>query len=483
MLSDLSGRTDRTTRRTFLVSTGAIGVSGLAGCAGGSGRDGSSDGGDGDSTNTEAASDGGEQGATTGNGPERDVTLQFWHPFGGGLGETTDSIVTQFEEESDRITIETTSNQGYDNNLSATFSAINAGNAPHVSLLGGNAMQTPIDSGKFVPTEDLLEGHFDYENVFDALRESFTVDGTVWTHPWNTSLAILYLNVDMFESAGLDPQDPPISYGEVRTACETLVAETDVDQGITWPTTMWHSQHWLTWADQFMINKENGRTGTPTELYFDTDVVTELYEWWNGLYEDDLFFNAGVYKQDAATQAFVTGKVAMNIQSTAGVASMEAGAKENGFEIRTAPFPATDGRPGGTLLTGGTLWVPKQSVEDSAVREATAEFLTWLAKPEQQNRWHKQTGYIPGHKESVPLLEEEGWFEKNPNFRTAIEEVQASTPTPATKFPLIGPINEMRTVVTDGFVKMTQGTPVSDTLASTKQEGDDLLQEYKQQQG
>ena len=48
------------------------------------------------------------------------------------------------------------------------------------------------------------------------------------------------------------------------------------------------------------------------------------------------------------------------------------------------------------------------------------KFLKWMSSPEQQVRWHKSTGYFPIRKSAIEMLEAEGWFKENPNFRVAL---------------------------------------------------------------
>jgi len=163
----------------------------------------------------------------------------------------------------------------------------------------------------------------------------------------------------------------------------------------------------------------------------------------------------------------------MLITSTSGIASTTAGAKENGFEMGTGYLPVPKGKREGVVIGGGSLWVPK-GLSD-AQQQAAADFLVWLSQPEQQVRWHKHTGYFPVRKEAVSQLQNNGWFDEHPNFKTAFDQLQATKDTTATRGAQMAPFAKERTIVEKSYVSMIQGTSVDSALASAKKQVDKEL--------
>ena len=442
-------------RRTFLKTTGAL-TAGLAsaGCLG-------------------SASSGG--GGTT--------TLSWWHAMGGNLGETVDALASDFNEQSDSVEVETSYKGNYNETLNAVTSAVKANEAPELAQIVDLGGRLAIDSGAFVPMEEALPSdRIDWSDFQDAVINYYSFDDTVYSLPFNSSNPIFYYNKDMFEEAGLDTESPPSTLGDVRAAAETVVDQGVAESGITFANVSWFPEQWFAEAGQTLVNNRNGRADDPTEINLDTDVGRRVFNWWNSMYEDDLYIHAGVGEWGAAQQAFLNGKTAMWISSTAGVASATEGAAENNFELGTGYYPTPGDTRAGVVIGGASLWMTEGLSE--AKRGALTDFLLWLAEADQQAFWHKNTGYFPISDSAVAQLEDEGWFEENPNFKTAFDQLRETELTPATQGWQAGPAQEVRSVIQEGYVDMIDaGTDVEEKLASMKSNADGILQDYVRSKG
>ena len=460
-------------RRTFLKGAGAATVAGLAGC--------SSQGGDsgGEETTESGGSGGDSTGTTVGSSGDQSVTIQFWHAMGGDLAQRIDDIVNSFEEQSDGITVETTSRNSYRDNLNATTSAVSSGNPPALSQIFEIGTQLAIDSQAFVPVEDIIPSdRINFDNFLDPVLDFYRVDGKLNSMPFNSSNAIMMYNRDAFEEAGLDPDSPPTTYQGITDAANTLTSEGVVDQGMTFPNHSWFVESWFAQQNTTVVNNENGRNGRATESNLDSEAAQNIFEWWTDLYEQDQYLNPGIEAWGEAQQAFLTQKTGMIIYSTSSIAPMKQGAADNGFELDTAYLPAPGGDRTGIPIGGASLWVP-QGLSD-AQQQAAAELLLFMTQPEQQAQWHTGTGYFPVREESITQLEDEGFYEENPAFRTAIDQLNETESSPATSGALMGPFPEVRTIIEEGYVSMIQdgGPSVSDGLSQVKSDVDSALQSY-----
>ena len=85
--------------------------------------------------------------------------------------------------------------------------------ARHVADIGQAADLTPY-----------LEELKSYDTVQQQLRDIYTVDGKVYGIPrTGYSMGLIY-NRELFEKAGLDPDRPPATWAEVRTAAKRIAA-------------------------------------------------------------------------------------------------------------------------------------------------------------------------------------------------------------------------------------------------------------------
>lgn len=128
---------------------------------------------------------------------------------------------------------------------------------------------------------------------------------------------------------------------------------------------------------------------------------------------------------------------------------------------------------------GASLWLPKGHPE--AVNQATKEFLLWFTNTENEVRWHKGTGYFPVRKSAVDVLEVQHWFEKNPAYRAAFDQLLRTKPTRATQGALLGMFPELRTIVTDAVQKIFSGTDVQTALQEADKRADSALKKYNRQ--
>lgn len=83
--------------------------------------------------------------------------------------------------------------------------------------------------------------------------------------------------------------------------------------------------------------------------------------------------------------------------------------------------------------------------------------MAWLTQTEQQVRWHKNSGYFPVRQSAVDQLTDEGWFEENPNFRTAFDQLQDTDDTPATRGAVMGVWPKARTINSEISVSIING--------------------------
>jgi len=459
-------------RRRFLKGAGAATIAGLAGCSQGQNQNDGQNGGQND----------GQDSTTTGsNSGSGETTIKFWHAMGGDLGKFIDTLAKDFESQADGITLEATQKGSYRETLNATTTAVQSGNPPAIAQIFEIGTQLAIDSGAFTPVEDIIPSdQINYDNYLDSVLDYYRVDGKLNSMPFNSSNAIFYYNKNAFEEAGLDPENPPTTFQGITEASQTLVDEGVTDKGVTWPNHSWFVEQWFAEQDQVFVNKENGRTGRATESYFESDASKAVFEWWTDLYDQGLYLNPGIEAWSEAQQAFLTKKVGILGYSTSSIAPMQEGAEKNGFELGTVQLPVPNDQRKGVVIGGASLWTP--SGLSDAKQQAAADFLVWLSQPEQQKRWHKNTGYFPVREEAITQLEEEGFYDENPNFLTAIDQLRATEDSPATRGALMGPFTKVRTIVEEGYVSMIQdsSTDVASGLQSIDADVEDALKAYNQ---
>lgn len=441
-------------RRAVLASGGAAGAAALAGCGGLLGASGSSS--------------SGQAG-----------TLEFWHIFGDELGSTLETMAEEFSQQTDGITVKAVNNGGYRQNLNQSLQASRAGDPPGIVQIFEIGTRLALDSGAFTPIGEILpDEQINLDDFLPSVLNYYRIGGSLNSMPFNSSNTIMLYNKTAFENAGLDPENPPRSLSGVRDAAETIVDQTEMEQGITWPNHTWMQiEQQFAKQDQVLINNENGRAGRPDSTNFNSEAGRKVYTWWKGMADAGLYLNPGIEAWGEARQAFLTQQVPMLWDSTSNIVSMQSGAQENGFELGSAYLPTPDGDNQGVVIGGGSLWVPDALSDEK--KQAAGEFVAYLTDTEQQARWHRNSGYFPVRQSAIDQLAENNWFDENPNFQTAFDQLQDTEDTPATRGAVMGVFPEARSINEEVSVSIINGdVGIEEGLSQMDTQVEDALNSY-----
>jgi sn-glycerol 3-phosphate transport system substrate-binding protein len=114
---------------------------------------------------------------------------------------------------------------------------------------------------------------------------------------------------------------------------------------------------------------------------------------------------------------FNTGSLGAIIQSTGSLAGITGGAQ---MDFGTAMIP--EGPVGFGCPTGGSgLSVLAESSEEEI--QAAMDYITFVTNTENAAYWSMTTGYMPARTSARESEEYQAFLEKNPNNRTAIEQL------------------------------------------------------------
>jgi sn-glycerol 3-phosphate transport system substrate-binding protein len=129
------------------------------------------------------------------------------------------------------------------------------------------------------------------------------------------------------------------------------------------------------------------------------------------------------------------------------------------------------------LIGGASLWL--SSGLSTEVEDGALTFLVYFTNPENAADWHKISGYIPITNAAIKLLEDEGWFDENPNSRVASDQLAASQATTATAGAIVGAFPAIRNEVTAAIEDvLVNGTDVTEALTKAQDNANALLEEY-----
>ena len=358
------------------------------------------------------------------------IKLVFWHSMGGAGGEGINQLTEQFNASQDRIIVEAQYQGSYDDAINKLKSATIGDASPDIMQLYDIGTRWMIDSGYAYKMQDFIDSEgYDVSKLEQNILAYYSINDELYSMPFNSSTPILYYNKDAFVEAGLDPEIAPTTLDEMIAVSEALTL-TEGDKVTRYGANI---QVYGWFFEQFMVkqqldyaNNENGRsTEGATAVNFDSNGggLAIMHKWKEAV-DSGYIINLG-RDSDTNKEAFTSGKSAMYLASTASLSGILSSI-DGKFELGTSYFPSINADDqGGVSIGGGSLWMLDK--DDQAKADASWEFIKFMVSPEVQVQWAKATGYFPITTESYALPAMAEHLEAAPQFKTAIDQLHAST--------------------------------------------------------
>lgn len=441
-----------------------------------------------DDTTTTAAAGGGDDGGGT---AAEVIDIDFWVAFSdeARLGFAEDRAA-EFNTKHPEYNVKVTSFASYNDAFDAAVLAVDSGEPPGLIHFFEAATRQALDAVDeagnpiFKSVTEAIGGRSEIlgepvvlDDVVSAARNYYTVDGSFYSMPWNTSSTVMFNNMDMLNAAGIT--EPPATWADVEAACEALAALPDGPSGcITWPNHSWFVEQSMGQVGELLANADNGRTGRATEVYLESDGMLEYLNWWKSLSDAGYYTYTGLQRDwDGTSNAYIAGEVAMLIYSSSDTTFFD----ENTDFTNVASFMPRNGDVPyvGNLIGGATIWMLDGM--DSATEDGALAFMNFFSNPENAAAWHQLTGYIPITQAAVDLLESQGWYEESPNSKVASDQLAAAANSPASLGALLGNFVGIRDIITIAIEDiLVNDLDVATRMATANEEANKSLTEYEQ---
>ena len=153
---------------------------------------------------------------------EGDVTLTYWHHWGGNRIPLMETAITAFEDANPGICVDNVF-LPWDNRLQNLLAAIAAGNPPDVTMFGRQDLPFFAATESIIPLDDYMSADGITADMFYATEfPGNQFNGTTWMLPMPTGGAfhIAWYNVDHLAEAGIE--EFPNTWDEMLEAAEIL---------------------------------------------------------------------------------------------------------------------------------------------------------------------------------------------------------------------------------------------------------------------
>ncbi len=404
--------------------------------------------------------------------------LSFWHAF---TDEPRSSWIedraAEWSEQNPDFVMNVESKGSYPETLQAVILGARQGDTPNVVQVYEIGSQLALDAGIFTPVGE-VEGDFDFSDYIEPVLNYYTIGGQVNSVPFNSSSPILYTNKTLMKQAGLDPENPPATYGEMIDACKKVKASDVKADCFGVSLNGWFFEQWLAEQGADLLNEGNGRDGRATEVNYESDAFKNIANFFKTMNDAGYYTYTGALEDwDGSDAIFTNQQSVFHITSTADLGNITAAAEENGFELGAGLLPmADDAERNGVVIGGASLWLLKDKPAEE--QQAALDFVLYMTNTENMVSWHKLTGYYPVRNSSVEALRDEGWFEKDPNYSVAFDQLLDTKVNQATAGALSGNMQEVRTITEETMQRIFQGGAVDAELSRAAEQAAARLAEY-----
>jgi len=405
--------------------------------------------------------------------------IQWWHAMTGANNDRVNAFAKRFNESQKDYHVNAVFKGSYPEAMAAAIAAFRSGNAPHILQVFEVGTATMMNArGAVKPVYEVMADageKFDPKAYIPAVAGYYTnTKGQMLSFPFNSSTTVFFYNKDAFQKAGLDPNQPPVTWQAVVAAAAKLKAA-----GVSCPfTTGWQSwvqlESFSAWHNLPFATEQNGFAGKDPKLVFNGPVqvrhIGNMQDWLKKGY----FVYAG--RKNEPEAKFYSGECAMLTSSSAAYGTIKQNAKFQ-WTASTLPYYAdVQGAPQNTIIGGASLWVMGGKSKDEY--KGVAKFLTFLSQPDIQAEWHQATGYLPITMAAYELTKKSGFYEKNPGSDVSVQQMIVKT-TNNSRGIRLGNFVQIRDVIDEELENVWSGKKDAKTaLDDAVKRGNDLIDRF-----
>lgn len=347
----------------------------------------------------------------------------FWHAMGGPLGDALQILIDEFNATHSDIFIKTINMGNYTALSQKLMASIQTGNQPNIAQAFEAWTANMIAGDVLVPISDMIDedpefGIEDLKDFYEVFLRSNTINGKLWSFPFNKSVMVMYYNKDILFQNNIDPNKPPKTWQEFRDYCKLLTQDLDgngtIDQyGSTLKISAWKFENLLLQAGGEIMSEDektplfNSKEGV-SALDFLTDIINV---------DKTGYLSPGYDGQND----FLASKVCMYEDSSVSLAYMQRTGIDFNIGIAAIPVDKTKRN----VISGTNVAIFKS--ESSEVEKASWEFIKWFTAPKQTAKWSALTYYMPVRKSAFDQEVMKERMISNPEIASVYDQLNYSS--------------------------------------------------------
>ncbi|WP_274361726.1 ABC transporter substrate-binding protein [Paenibacillus thermotolerans] len=404
--------------------------------------------------NTQSGAQSGEQAAETNKEP---VEIEFWYGLGGKLGDNMKTLIDKFNQSQNEVIVKPIVQGNYSETAQKLQAAIAAKKVPAVVA---DFNEDWARKGYYAQLDELIAGEptMQPEDYVPAFWNAGKVDGKQYAIPIYGSVQVLYYHKEMFEQAGISPDELNTWEGLAEVARKLTVREGGQVKVYGWEP-MWGSGN--------MIDAVYSRGGTilsedGTQVLIDNPEWVDTWESFRKWIHEEQIMR--IHHGGQGWEYWYKTIDDVMQDRAAGYTGSSGDQGDLDFsKIGAHPQPAWEGfesKP--SAGARGTVILADAPPEQ---QKAAMKWLAFLTSPENSAWWSMNTGYIAVRNSSLDDPAFKAYSEKNPHSKVPLES--AKTASPSFVDPTGGKIFDALSIAADKV--QIENVPAAEALKEAKE--------------
>lgn len=348
------------------------------------------------------------------------VTIDYWYGYPGAVDTVNKELVEEFNKtigKEKNITVVATAQSDIVTTANQLSTAIQGGTQPDVVALDTVYLNQFLEDEALESLDQFVKNdNYDMTDFYAGLLDDSYYNDSLYSLPYLKSTPVLYVNKDLLTNAGLTEENLK-TWDGFFDACVKIAATNKVLGTMSFP--------W-TWMFEAMMQAYG------TSLFNDDFTSTNL----NSSEAKDLINKYLALKNNNVASiipsanhtttligGFAAKKVGMFFYSTGGLTTIQGYAQKAGIDLAVCPMPK--GTVEATVSGGANLVMPAGLSEREKV--ASWEFIKYLTSKEVNVKTTQGTGYLPTRKSVSDDEVMKAFYEKNPMFKIAVDQLNYAT--------------------------------------------------------
>lgn len=396
------------------------------------------------------------------------IILDFWTFWGSEQRRPiVENIIEEFNESQDDIEVRHTYTPWGDI-WTKNLAAIAAGDPPDVIINDINTVALRADEGQIEPLTEFVDDEVT-SRFYDQMIDAASHNDEIYALPFNTDTQILFYNKDVFEEAGLDPEQPPETWEELDQYAEEMDVEEDgsYERIGFYPLIGAGTDVWIMNALGENYLQDDG------EVLIDTPPVHEAFNWIlesQDKYGEDQITTINSQFENAQQDPFMAGDIGMMVQNANYYVQLRDFSDDLNFGV--APLPEREPGNGNTSWGGGFVAEVPMGAKNP---EASYQFIEFLTNHDTQLYWAETNFDLVAHEEAGASAAESTEFDDTGRavYTQMIENMEQTLLTPQ---PVIAP--DYGGTVNPIFESIVNGnTDVESGLENAQTELEELVEQ------